>query len=206
MKFKIGKSMIGFGVNDISDEDLKELKDLKKFFKDLEVSFKDLEENLEEDLGDLKDAEEDLKDLENFFKDLEVNFKDFKEDSDDLKDSNEDLEDFEEELQKVIIMASSRGIGCRVAEKVGGRIVKNKAKIKVAPKGIIIVCPPENDKRIPWEKIVNAEKRTDESLKINLVSDNEGVESPIIYLTNSYSLALLVKIINDSAKGELEDI
>ena len=142
------------------------------------------------------DLEEDLKDLKEILKDLE-------EDLEDLKDSNNDSkEDFEEELQKVIEMAISRGIGCRVAEKVGGRIVKNKAKIKVAPKGIIIVSPPENDKRIPWEKIISAERWTHDSLKINLVKDIEGVESPIIYLTNCYSAVFIVKIINDSATGE----
>jgi hypothetical protein len=108
----------------------------------------------------------------------------------------------EEKFEKAIEMANSCGIGCKIPEKVGGKIVKNKAKIKVAPKGIIIVSPPENDKRIPWDNIVGAERWTHDSLKINLVSDIEGVESPIIYLTNCYSSIFLVDFINDSAKGK----
>jgi ribosomal protein S13 len=144
--------------------------------------------DLEEDLEDIKDLKEILKDLE--------------EDLEDLKDSNEDSEDLKDELKKVIEMASFRGIGCKLTEKVGGKIVKSKAKIKVVPKGIIIVSPPENDKRIPWDKIISAERWTHDSLKINLVSDIEGVESPIIYLTNCYSAIFLVDIINDSAIGE----
>lgn len=108
----------------------------------------------------------------------------------------------EEKFEKAIKIASSTGVGCKIPEKVGGKIVKNKAKIKVAPKGIIVVSPPENDKRIPWDKIVSAERWTHDSLKINLVSDIEGIESPILYLTNCYSAIFLVDIINNSAKGE----
>ncbi|MCL2115056.1 MAG: hypothetical protein FWH29_02410 [Methanobrevibacter sp.] len=111
----------------------------------------------------------------------------------------------EEKLQKVIKMASSNGIGCKVLEKVGNKTIKNKAKIKTAPKGVIIVSPPDNDKRIPWDKIVGAERWTHNSFKINLVRDIEGIESPIIYLTNCYSSVSLVDIINDSAKGEDEE-
>ena len=131
---------------------------------------------------------------------------DLEEDLEDLKDMDEDSDegsqDFEEELKKVNEIASSRGIGCRIAEKLGGKIVKNKAKIKIAPKGVIIVSPPENDKRILWENIVSSERWTHDSLKINLVRDTEKGESPVIYLTNCYSAVFLVKIINDSASGD----
>jgi len=150
------------------------------------------------DLKDLKDLGQEIGE------DLEQNLEDVLEDLEKvLKDLDEDLpEDSEEELKKVIEMVKSRGIGCRVTENVGGKVVKNKAKIKVAPKGIIIVSPPENDRRIPWDKIISAERWAHDSLKINLQSDVEGVESPIIYLTNCYSAVFLVDIINDSATGE----
>jgi hypothetical protein len=108
----------------------------------------------------------------------------------------------EKKFEKAIKMASSTGIGCKITEKVEGKIVKSKAKIKTPPKGIIIVSPPENDKRIPWDKIISAERWTHNSLKINLVNDIECIESHIIYLTNCYSAIFLVDIINDSATGE----
>jgi hypothetical protein len=189
MKIKLGKFSAELGVID-----------LEKLCNDLNEDFKDFNE--------------DLGDLEKFFHDLEEDFKDFDEDlekffidlEEDLKDSDDILDDLKDELKKVIEIASFHGIGCRVDEKVGGKLVKNKAKIKVAPKGIIILSPPDNDKRIPWEKIVSGERLTHDSLKINLVKDTKGVDSPIIYLTNSYYVAFLVKIINDSAKGENNEI
>jgi len=111
----------------------------------------------------------------------------------------------DEKLQETIDIASSTGIGCKVPEKVGDKTIKHRAKIKIAPKGIIIVSPPENDKRIPWDKIVSGERWTHNSLKINLVKDIEGIESPIIYLTNCYSAISLVDIINNSAKGKIDE-
>jgi len=108
----------------------------------------------------------------------------------------------EKKFEKAIKLANSTGIGCKIPEKVSGKIVKSKAKIKVATKGIIIISPPENDKRIPWDKIISAERWAHDSLKINLVNDIDSIESPILYLTNCYSAVFLVDIINDSATGD----
>ena len=110
----------------------------------------------------------------------------------------------EEKFEKEINIAKTTGIGCQIAEKVKDKIVKNKGKVKIAEKGIIISSPPENDKRIPWNKIINAERWTHNSLKINLVKDIPGVEIPIIYLTNCYASVSLVNFINNLAKGEDE--
>ncbi len=107
----------------------------------------------------------------------------------------------EDKVEKIAEMARTMGIGCKVSEKVDGKIVKYKAKIKIVPKGIIISSPPENDKRISWDKIINSERWAHDSMKINLIDDIEGIESPIIYLTNCYSSVFIVDLINKSATG-----
>ena len=96
----------------------------------------------------------------------------------------------------------NKGVGCQTYKKIDGKVVKNKAKLKIVPKGLIISSPPENDKRIPWDKIVSADRWTFNSLKINLVDDVIGIESPVIYLTNCYSTDWIVPKINELANGE----
>ncbi|KZX10458.1 hypothetical protein [Methanobrevibacter filiformis] len=113
--------------------------------------------------------------------------------------------DEETKKKEYIEWMRKEGAGCQIYEKIDDKVTKNKAKIKIVPNGVIISSPPENDKKIPWDKIVGSERWTYNSLKINLVKDIEGLESPIIYLTNCYSAIYIVDMINESAKGVDEE-
>jgi len=119
-----------------------------------------------------------------------------------MKKNKNDNNNEETKNKKTTEGLKSNGVGCQTYKKIKGKVVKNKAKLKIVQKGIIISSPPENDKKIPWDKIVSAERWTFNSLKINLVDDIVGIESPVIYLTNCYSTDLIVPKINELAEGE----